>query len=134
MPDLTPGSAPERPAESVRAGVGGGPATLEPPLTDESLDEATIEALGLEEVRLSQRQLVWRRFRRHKLAMASAVILLLLIIVVLLAPVLAPYGFEEQHLRDTLQAPNSTYLLGTDTLGRDQLSRIIYGGRVSLAV
>src|SRR6266511_2410367 len=82
----------------------------------------TIEALGLEEHGLSQRALVWRRFRRHKLAMASLVALLLIGLAVALAPVLTPYNFSAKHL------------LGTDQLGRDELTRLLYGGRVSLLV
>jgi peptide/nickel transport system permease protein len=94
----------------------------------------SFEALGLEEHGLSQRTLVWRRFRRHKLAIASLVVLLLLGLAVALAPVLTPYGFSEQHLDQILQGPSSKHLLGTDQLGRDELTRLLYGGRVSLLV
>jgi peptide/nickel transport system permease protein len=92
------------------------------------------EALGLEEHGLSQRTLAWRRFRRHRLAMASLAVLLLLALATALAGVIAPYGFSEQHLEDTLQGPGARHLLGTDTLGRDEFSRLLYGGRVSLLV
>jgi peptide/nickel transport system permease protein len=94
----------------------------------------TAEVLGLEEHGLSQRALVWRRFRRHKLAMTSLVVLLLIALGVALAPVIAPYGFSEQHLDQILQGPSSKHLLGTDQLGRDELTRLLYGGRVSLLV
>ena len=94
----------------------------------------TIEALGLEEHGLSQRALVWRRFRRHKLAMASLVALLLIGLAVALAPVLTPYNFSDQHLDRILQGPSAKHLLGTDQLGRDELTRLLYGGRVSLLV
>jgi peptide/nickel transport system permease protein len=94
----------------------------------------TVEALGLEEHGLSQRTLVWRRFRRHKLAMASLVVLLLIGLAVALAPVLTPYNFSEQHLDQILQGPSAKHLLGTDQLGRDELTRLLYGGRVSLLV
>jgi peptide/nickel transport system permease protein len=135
LPEFGVGDAPERPAASVVAGAGGGPATLgalegAPP----PLDDTSAEALGIEEVRLSQWQLSWRRFRRHKLAMASLIILALLTLAVVLAPLIAPYGYAKQHLTDILKGPRAKYPLGTDTLGRDQLSRILYGGRVSLAV
>jgi peptide/nickel transport system permease protein len=92
------------------------------------------EALGLEEHALSQRTLAWRRFRRHKLAMASMIVLLLLGLVTVFAPLIAPYGYAEQHLDQTLLGPGSKYLLGTDTLGRDEFSRLLYGGRISLLV
>ncbi len=94
----------------------------------------TAEALGLEEHGLSQRTLAWRRFRRHKLAMASLVVLVLLGLVTLLASVIAPYGFSEQHLDEILQGPSGKHLLGTDALGRDEFTRLLYGGRVSLLV
>jgi peptide/nickel transport system permease protein len=92
------------------------------------------EALGLEEHGLSQRALAWRRFRRHKLAMASLLVLGLIGVATLLAGVIAPYGFAEQHLEATLRGPGAEHWLGTDTLGRDELSRLLYGGRVSLLV
>jgi peptide/nickel transport system permease protein len=94
----------------------------------------SVEALGLEEHGLSQRTLMWRRFRRHKLAMASLVLLALIGLAVALAPVIAPYGFSEQHLDQILQGPSAKHLLGTDQLGRDELTRLLYGGRVSLLV
>ncbi len=92
------------------------------------------EALGLEEHGLSQRALAWRRFRRHKLAMASLVVLALIGLSAVLAPVISPYGFSEQHLDQILQGPGTKHLIGTDTLGRDELSRVLYGGRISLLV
>jgi ABC-type dipeptide/oligopeptide/nickel transport system permease subunit len=74
------------------------------------------------------------RFRSHKVAVACALILLVLVIVCAAAPLLAPRAYTEQDLSATFASPNRTYLLGTDSLGRDQLSRLLYGGRVSLAV
>lgn len=94
----------------------------------------TVEALGLEEHGLSQRTLVWRRFRRHKLAMASLVLLALIGLAVALAPLLTPYSYSEQHLDQILQGPSAKHLLGTDQLGRDELTRLLHGGRVSLLV
>lgn len=72
-------------------------------------------------------------FRRRTVVFGSAVVLLL-IIVSILAPVVAPYDPYKQSLREALQAPSRAHLLGTDSLGRDVLSRIIYGTRTSLAV
>jgi peptide/nickel transport system permease protein len=97
---------------------------------------ATTEQEGLvfDDQPQSQARLAWRRFRRHRLAIGSAVVLLALICLCLAAPWIAPYSFTEQDLTATFSSPNSTYLLGTDSLGRDQLSRLLYGGRVSLAV
>jgi peptide/nickel transport system permease protein len=104
------------------------------PVATTSEAPPTGEALGLEEHGLSQRALAWRRFRRHKLAMASLLVLGLIALATLLAGVIAPYGFAEQHLEATLRGPGTHYWLGTDTLGRDELSRLLYGGRVSLLV
>src|SRR6266511_794138 len=53
---------------------------------------------------------------------------------VALAPVLTPYNFSDQHLDRILQGPSAKHLLGTDQLGRDELTRLLYGGRVSLLV
>jgi peptide/nickel transport system permease protein len=94
----------------------------------------TTEALGLEEHGLSQRTLMWRRFRRHKLAMASLILLVLIGLATIFAGVLSPYGYAEQHLDQILQGPSAKHLLGTDQLGRDELTRLLYGGRVSLMV
>jgi peptide/nickel transport system permease protein len=55
-------------------------------------------------------------------------------LMVLFAPILAPYGYAEQDIPNMLQGPSRQYLLGTDHLGRDLLSRIIYGARIALVV
>lgn len=82
--------------------------------------------------------LVWRRFRRHRLAMIGSVILLVLVLLALLAPWIAPFDPAELHLQDVPDGkplpPNTTYWFGTDALGRDYFSRALYGGRVSLSV
>ena len=65
---------------------------------------------------------------------AARPVVLLLMRVSIFADVLAPYPIDEQHLVDRLQAPSARYLLGTDQLGCDFLSRIIYGARLSLGV
>ena len=75
-----------------------------------------------------------RLVREKPLGTASGIVVLLLILVSIFADVLAPYPIDEQHLVDRLQAPSARYLLGTDQLGRDFLSRIIYGARLSLGV
>ncbi|MHC0039073.1 oligopeptide ABC transporter permease [Pseudoneobacillus sp. C159] len=81
----------------------------------------------------------WKRFKKNKLAVFGAVILLILLIMATIAPLLAPYdpyisNENELGVYDVLAPPSSEHLLGTDSLGRDMLSRIIYGGRVSLGV
>ncbi len=75
-----------------------------------------------------------RNFSRRRTVVYGAAVVLLLIIVAILAPVVAPYDPYKQSLREALQEPSRAHLLGTDPLGRDVLSRIIYGTRTSLAV
>ena len=65
---------------------------------------------------------------------AGGIVILLLVLVSIFADSLAPYRYEEIHLRDRLQAPTTAYLLGTDHVGRDLLSRLIHGARLSLTV
>ena len=74
------------------------------------------------------------RLRRNHLAMIGLAIVLTLIFVAVFADYIAPFKYSRQHLRETLQAPNAKYLLGTDEFGRDVLSRLIYGARVSLVI
>jgi peptide/nickel transport system permease protein len=73
-----------------------------------------------------------RRAARARLAPFGAAVLLLAITVALLAPVVAPYNPLKQNLNNTLARPDWTHFLGTDNVGRDVFSRVIYGTRVSL--
>ncbi|QOR70339.1 ABC transporter permease [Ruania alkalisoli] len=83
----------------------------------------------------SQFRRAWTRFRRNKLALASFVVLVALIILAVIAPLIAPYGFEEPDYEHTLAGPGTAgHLLGTDLLGRDLLSRLIYSLRTSFLV
>ena len=75
-----------------------------------------------------------RLVREKPLGTACGTIVLILVLVAIFADILAPYGFLEVHRPDRLQGPSATYLMGTDGLGRDLLSRIIYGARLSLTV
>lgn len=77
---------------------------------------------------------VLHRLMKNKLAVVGLVVIILLILIAIFAPFLAPYGYEEQDLMATYQSPNATHLLGTDNLGRDILSRLIYGSRQSLRI
>jgi peptide/nickel transport system permease protein len=76
----------------------------------------------------------WRRFRKHRLAVASAVILLTLILGVLVGPLFWTLPIDEIDFTARLQGPSWEHPLGTDDLGQDLLARILYGGRISLAV
>lgn len=75
-----------------------------------------------------------RRLRRNRSAMLGLGIVVFLVLVAIFAPLIAPHDPLAQSLEDRLQAPSRHHLLGTDDLGRDLLSRIIYGSRISLQV
>jgi len=75
-----------------------------------------------------------RLVKEKPMGTAGGVIVLLLLFTGIFADFLAPYGFNEIHLADGLAAPSAKYLLGADNLGRDLLSRIIYGARISMYV
>ena len=75
-----------------------------------------------------------RLVKEKPLGTASGIIILMLILVAIFADVLAPYPPGEVFLIDRLQGPSARHLLGTDQLGRDLLSRLIYGARISLGV
>lgn len=70
----------------------------------------------------------------RKVTMIAAVFLVVLILTAIFADVVAPYGYNEQDLRQRLAPPSTEHLLGTDNYGRDVLSRLIYGSRISLIV
>lgn len=77
---------------------------------------------------------VWKRFRRNKLAMVGMSIALALVLVAIFADVIAPYGVADIDPSIKLQLPSLAHPLGTDNYGRDLLTRIIYGARVSLLI
>ncbi|MBC8100991.1 MAG: ABC transporter permease [Cytophagales bacterium] len=76
----------------------------------------------------------WTRLRQNPVAFASLLFLAALVILAVFAPVIAPYPFAQQVLEDRQQGPSALHRLGTDELGRDTLSRLIYGARISLVV
>jgi len=76
----------------------------------------------------------FRRFRWHKLAVIGALFLLAIGVLAILAPQIAPFDPYKMDVMNMEQAPSKTHLLGTDNIGRDVLSRIIYASRVSLSV
>ncbi|CAN5626173.1 ABC transporter permease [soil metagenome] len=92
----------------------------------------------VEEQARGQLQIFWRRFRRHKLAMVSAAYLIVLVLVAIFAPIAAPHDPYKTDLQlarfGEPASPSLSHPFGSDQLGRDLLSRIIYGARVSLMV
>jgi len=83
---------------------------------------------------ISETLRVWRMFRRNRLAVVGLVAVVLICLVAVFAPRIAPFDYSEQDMRNTITAPHSENILGTDQWGRDVLSRIIVGSRVSLSV
>ena len=96
--------------------------------TTETLEQ-TGRRLGRE-----QRALKRRRFFRNRLAVLGGIITLAMILIALLAPVLSPYGPYDMVVADRLQAPSLAHLFGTDSYGRDVLTRVLYGARVSMSI
>ncbi len=86
----------------------------------------------MQEERLSR--IIWRRFKRNKLAVGGGILVLLLFIIAFLAPLLSPYDPGEINVKNILLSPSKAHLLGTDELGRDILSRMIWASRISLKV
>ena len=75
-----------------------------------------------------------RRLSRNKLAVVGGVVVLLVVLAAVFAPLIAPHSPYQQYTTDQLVGPSSTYLLGTDELGRDVFSRVLYGARISIQV
>lgn len=75
-----------------------------------------------------------RELMRRKLGVAGLIIISFIIILSLIAPIIAPYDPLDQRLDERLQPPSSKHLMGTDKLGRDIFSRVLYGGRISLFI
>lgn len=76
----------------------------------------------------------FRRFCRNKMAMTGLLILILMITCAIFADTIAPYGYNDQNPQAANQFPSAAHWLGTDDFGRDILSRIIFGARISLKV
>jgi len=76
----------------------------------------------------------WRALRRNQLALAGGVVVVFVAVLALLAPIIAPMDPNRYDVKKILDAPSGLHPLGTDQLGRDVLSRMLYGARVSLAV
>jgi peptide/nickel transport system permease protein len=99
-------------------------------LSDEPPDGTLVVAGG----RSSSRRRAWQRFRRNTPALVSSAFLLLVVVVAILGTAITPYDPDKQDILNNLAAPSSAHWLGTDEFGRDVLSRIMVGARVSLAV
>jgi len=105
------------------------------------MSETTLRAWLLTETPQSRRQAAWGRsyrgwllFRRNKLAMVGLVTSIILVLASLVAPLITPYDPSAQNLADRLAPPTLAHWFGTDELGRDLYTRVIYGGRITLGM
>ncbi|MCA1055601.1 ABC transporter permease [Rossellomorea aquimaris] len=89
---------------------------------------------SIQEETVSPWKEAWKSFVKNKIALVGFCIVLFFVILAIAAPAIAPQGINEQDLSKRLQAPSSEHWLGTDDFGRDILSRIIHGARISLWV
>ncbi len=96
--------------------------------------EASITSKPVEEEVSSPWIDAWRVLRRNKMALVGFAIIAVFLTIALFAPVIAPYAFDDTQLMNRLQAPSSAHWFGTDDLGRDIFSRIVFGARISLWV
>jgi oligopeptide transport system permease protein len=96
--------------------------------------ETTIESTSMDEHGTSLWQDAWRRLKKNRMALFGLAVLTFFIIVALLTPWIAPYSYETQNLDMGATPPSVAHWMGTDIFGRDLLTQIMYGGRISLAV
>jgi oligopeptide transport system permease protein len=76
----------------------------------------------------------WLRLKKNRAAVTGGVVLAVMVVLAILTPWIAPYGYEAQNLDLGATPPSAAHWLGTDIFGRDLLTQILYGGRISLAV
>lgn len=81
-----------------------------------------------------QRQVKLRAFFKNKLSVAGLVMVCIMVVIALIAPLIAPYGPNEMIVKDRLQGPGAAHWFGTDSMGRDVFTSVVYGARVSLTV
>jgi oligopeptide transport system permease protein len=98
------------------------------------MSEAVISDITEAEQGSSLWQDAWQRMRKNRLAIVSLGLLIALITIALLTPWIAPYSYQAQNLELGASPPSWQHWLGTDIFGRDLLTQILYGGRISLAV
>ena len=108
------------------------------------MSAAQVASLSAEAVTIEERspfQIVMTRFRRHRLAMVSLVVMSVILIITILAPVIAPFTVQELSVQDYFvpwgsvdEETGRVHYMGTDQIGRDYFSRLIYAGRISLTI
>ena len=102
---------------------------MSPDMKTADIKTVDTKGIGKKKSRLSE---VWRQLKKNKFAMVGMVVIILLVLVAIFAGYLAPYGFDESDFSASFAGPSAEHLLGCDKLGRDTLSRVIYGARYSL--
>ncbi len=108
-----------------------------PELTPEMFEKLPDSEKNSEFIAMSSKtffQDTWRKFKKNKLALAGLIFLTFMLVCVILIPMLSPFTYEMQDLANKNQLPSLTHPFGTDKLGRDILVRVMYGGRISLAI
>ena len=98
------------------------------------MNDVVLQSIDDAEEGTSLWQDAWVRLRKNHLAVFGLVVLLFMIVIALLTPWIAPYAYDAQNLDLGASPPSAEHWLGTDIFGRDLLTQIMYGGRVSLAV
>lgn len=95
-------------------------------------DEKNSEFIAMESKTFFQD--AWDRYKKNKLALAGLIFIVVLVLLAIFVPMLSPYGFETQDLAMKNAMPSLAHPFGTDKLGRDIFVRVMYGGRISLAI
>ncbi len=96
--------------------------------------DSGIQSLSTPQRTQSGRARFWRAFRRNRVAMLGLLIVVLMAVGALLAPAVAPYDPTAPHYTSRLKPPSAEFILGTDELGRDLFTRLLYGARISLVI
>ena len=82
----------------------------------------------------TMRSLIWNQFKQHRMAVVGIIVLLLLVLGSASVSFISPYDAETPNLRERDEPPSLLHPMGTDSLGRDMLTRLLYGGRISLTI
>ena len=130
MPGSTPASLSAE-ARPIATSQGATPAS---PVTAPPVAAPVAPSAPRQRQRFSPWEEAWRRFRRHRLAVASAIVLGLMVLAIAVGPLLWRVPINEIDFAAKLQGPSWSHPLGTDDLGQDVLARVLYGGRISVSV
>ena len=103
-----------------------------------SIENTMMDAKALrqqaQEAKRKNRRDSWHRFAKNKVALTGLIVIILLVILAVIAPYVAPYKYDKIDPIHAYQPPSKEHLFGTDGLGRDLFSRVLYGTRYSLAI